>query len=109
MSDCPHDSMSGDEGPVVDLGRMPTRWRCDECGAIVHDSGPPATPVYAARTTEISRLASDAMERAAYAARCFGPGTTDGGRAEAGWLPAGRILGDGPDITPEPTIDARDA
>jgi hypothetical protein len=35
--DCPHDSLSGDEGPVRDLGRMPERWRCDECGAIVHD------------------------------------------------------------------------
>lgn len=30
--------------------------------------------------------------------RAFGPGTTEGGRAEAGWLPAGRILGPGPDI-----------
>ena len=34
---CPHDSLSGDEGPVAELGRMPTRWRCDECGAIVSD------------------------------------------------------------------------
>lgn len=37
MSDCPHDSLSGDEGPVRELGRMPVRWRCDECDAIVHD------------------------------------------------------------------------
>lgn len=37
MSDCPHDSLSGDEGPVRDLGRLPIRWRCDECGAIVLD------------------------------------------------------------------------
>lgn len=37
MSECPHDSMSGDEGPVALLGRMPVRWRCETCGAIVHD------------------------------------------------------------------------
>ncbi len=35
--DCRHDSMSGDEGPVRLLGRMPIRWRCDECDAIVYD------------------------------------------------------------------------
>lgn len=34
---CPHDSLSGDEGPIVELGRMPTRWRCDECGTIIHE------------------------------------------------------------------------
>lgn len=34
MSDCPHDSYSGDEGPVSELGRMPTRWRCDQCGLV---------------------------------------------------------------------------
>lgn len=27
-------SFSGDEGPIVDLGRMPVRWRCDECGQL---------------------------------------------------------------------------
>lgn len=32
---CPHDSLSGAEGPVAELGRMPTRWRCDECGAVI--------------------------------------------------------------------------
>ena len=37
MSDCPHDSMSGDEGPVRLIGRMPVRWRCDACDAIVYD------------------------------------------------------------------------
>jgi rubrerythrin len=34
---CRHDSLSGDEGPVRELGRMPVRWRCDECDAIVYD------------------------------------------------------------------------
>jgi hypothetical protein len=29
--------MSGDEGPVRDLGRMPVRWRCDTCDAVVYD------------------------------------------------------------------------
>lgn len=33
--ECPHDSLSGDEGPVRDLGRMPVRWRCDECDAVI--------------------------------------------------------------------------
>jgi hypothetical protein len=37
MTDCPHDSLSGDEGPVAELGRMPVRWRCDECDTIVYD------------------------------------------------------------------------
>lgn len=37
MSTCPHDSLSGDEGPVRELGRMPVRWRCDECETIVND------------------------------------------------------------------------
>lgn len=32
---CPHDSMTGDEGPVADLGRWPNRWRCDQCSAII--------------------------------------------------------------------------
>jgi len=31
---CEHTSLSGDEGPVTELGRMPKRWRCDECGTI---------------------------------------------------------------------------
>ncbi|MCP3810803.1 hypothetical protein NLX62_00350 [Mycobacteriaceae bacterium Msp059] len=34
---CQHPSLSGDEGPIALLGRMPTRWQCDECGAIIHD------------------------------------------------------------------------
>lgn len=34
---CQHDSLSGDEGPVLELGRMPTRWRCDQCGTIIND------------------------------------------------------------------------
>lgn len=34
---CPHDSLSGDEGPIAELGRWPMRWRCDECGAIKYD------------------------------------------------------------------------
>ncbi len=37
--DCPHDSLSGAEGPVSELGRMPERWRCDECGAEVAETG----------------------------------------------------------------------
>ena len=32
---CPHDSLSGDEGPVADLGRMPLWWRCDACDAVL--------------------------------------------------------------------------
>jgi hypothetical protein len=35
QDECPHDSLSGNEGPVRELGRMPVRWRCDACGAIV--------------------------------------------------------------------------
>lgn len=35
--DCPHDSLSGDEGPVALLGRMPVRWRCDHCGDVIRD------------------------------------------------------------------------
>ena len=34
---CPHLSMTGDEGPVELLGRWPKRWKCDACGAVVHD------------------------------------------------------------------------
>lgn len=37
---CPHDSLSGDEGPVAELGRMPLRWRCDECGAVINEAPP---------------------------------------------------------------------
>lgn len=36
-NDCPHVSLSGDEGPISELGRMPKRWRCDECGEVVND------------------------------------------------------------------------
>jgi hypothetical protein len=35
--DCPHISLSGDEGPISELGRTPKRWRCDECGEVVND------------------------------------------------------------------------
>lgn len=35
---CAHLSYSGDEGPIRDLGRMPKRWRCDQCGHIDLDS-----------------------------------------------------------------------
>lgn len=34
---CEHHSESGDEGPVADLGRWPTRWRCDGCDRVRHD------------------------------------------------------------------------
>ena len=34
-SRCSHNSLTGDEGPISDLGRWPIRWRCDECGAVV--------------------------------------------------------------------------
>jgi hypothetical protein len=37
-ADCSHDSLSGDEGPIADLGRFPTRWKCDACGAVTHDA-----------------------------------------------------------------------
>jgi hypothetical protein len=35
---CDHASESGDEGPIADLGRMPTRWRCDSCGRVREDT-----------------------------------------------------------------------
>ena len=31
---CPHLSISGDEGPMSELGRWPVRWKCDSCGAV---------------------------------------------------------------------------
>lgn len=34
--DCTHPSLTGDEGPIAELGRYPVRWKCDTCGAIVH-------------------------------------------------------------------------
>ncbi len=34
---CAHPSADGDEGPVADLGRMPTRWRCHACGQVFED------------------------------------------------------------------------
>lgn len=34
---CQHDSLSGNEGPIAELGRMPVRWKCDNCGTIVND------------------------------------------------------------------------
>lgn len=61
---------------------------CPDCS-----SAAPA-PVYAAPLSEIDPAAANAI-------RCFGPGTTDGGRAEAGWFLAGQIVGDGPEIIPE--------
>lgn len=36
-SPCDHDSCTGDEGPISELGRWPVRWRCDGCGAIQYD------------------------------------------------------------------------
>jgi hypothetical protein len=33
---CPHDSQSGDEGPIATLGRWPKRWRCDGCGKVLN-------------------------------------------------------------------------
>jgi hypothetical protein len=39
--DCPHDSESGNEGPIAELGRWPRRWRCDSCGRVRVD--PPVT------------------------------------------------------------------
>lgn len=45
VEDCPCDSLSGDEGPISELGRRPNSWRCDECGKphvdVVIDDGPP--------------------------------------------------------------------
>lgn len=32
---CPHVSLSGAEGPISVLGRMPTRWRCDQCDTTI--------------------------------------------------------------------------
>lgn len=38
---CTHVSLSGDEGPVLELGRWPVLWRCDSCGArIEYDTTP---------------------------------------------------------------------
>lgn len=37
---CRHDSLSGDEGPISELERWPTRWRCDSCGAAVGNGAP---------------------------------------------------------------------
>lgn len=31
---CDHDSSSGAEGPIRDLGRFPVIWRCDDCGKV---------------------------------------------------------------------------
>jgi hypothetical protein len=31
---CEHDSETGDEGPMSELGRWPVRWKCDGCGRI---------------------------------------------------------------------------
>jgi hypothetical protein len=53
--------------------------------------GPAPATVYTAPLGEVD---ADAM-------RYFGPGTTAGGRAEAGWLAVGRIVGDGPETLPD--------
>ncbi len=34
QAECEHLSWSGDEGPIAELGRMPLRWKCDECGLV---------------------------------------------------------------------------
>jgi hypothetical protein len=31
---CQHESATGAEGPVRDMGRMPIRWKCDGCGVV---------------------------------------------------------------------------
>lgn len=38
---CGHDSHTGAEGPVRDLGRSPVLWTCDGCGevAVMRDEG----------------------------------------------------------------------
>lgn len=53
---CQHDPLSGDEGPVAELGRMPTRWKCDECGTIVNDQflGKIEAAIAAKFTTDLS-------------------------------------------------------
>lgn len=47
------------------------------------------------------------VDTAAAAIRCFGPGTTAGGRAEAGWRIVGRIADDGPvlKLSPETVVE----
>jgi len=35
---CQHESWTGDEGPMSELGRWPRRWKCDGCGVIKTDS-----------------------------------------------------------------------
>ena len=37
-ADCPHVSLSGDEGPIDELGRWPLVWKCDSCGARIHEA-----------------------------------------------------------------------
>ena len=34
---CDHAAWSGDEGPIVALGRWPVRWKCDGCGLVEQD------------------------------------------------------------------------
>lgn len=31
---CAHESWSGAEGPIVELGRWPILWICDGCGVL---------------------------------------------------------------------------
>jgi hypothetical protein len=38
LAPCPHDSLTGDEGPARDLpGGIVVRWRCDACGSVHYD------------------------------------------------------------------------
>lgn len=65
-----------------------------ECVQFVEPEPPrldAATPAIHTAPVQADGGISEAM-------RAFGPGTTAGGRAEAGWLPAGRIVGEGPEI-----------
>lgn len=38
---CQHESWTGDEGPIAELGRCPVRWKCDGCGVMRSDPSPP--------------------------------------------------------------------
>ena len=53
------------------------------------------SPVFMARYVLSGHADPDVIERAKKAFAAFGPGTTAGGRAEAGWLEAGTISEDG--------------
>ena len=58
MIRCEHVSLSGAEGPVIDLGRWPVLWSCDSCGmTVVYDTTPLLqvnTPDTPASTTSLT-------------------------------------------------------